>query len=518
MSVDDELVDRFLDGDVSDDETALVIQWLESTASLQRFAKRAELHADLRSSLRRRGIQCSAMEACEPTALAAGSEQQAIPAASAVGSQARAMPVVIAISVAASLLIAFLMWSKDIQPDSSRVHLATIVSRVDALLTDGKSNWDRAKLVAGEYQLRRGLLHLQFDGGVMVYVEAPARFNVVSGKRLVLQHGRLSASVPPEGIGFTVDTPEAEVVDFGTEFSVDVESGTSEVHVFDGLVRVQPRPAQNGVVVQAVNLRTSEAVKVEGSTQTSSKIELATQRFIRSFSEPKRNYLRSLKQLSPVALYRMGIRDLGLVSQPPQYSGEVLTDRDSVDAESRPPHARGVFAGGSLRVGAGSTGRGGRVTTPPPLETGQFSLVVFVYLETGTPGGLVTTNFHDDKGNFALSIDEQGLPRATVRDGNSGLHSVISNEPLPLTTWRHIVVTADGDQLRLYEDGQLVSTASCESVAHVANATLWFGTNAGGIEQFNGRIDELALFDKSLSDAEIAELYQAAMDEIASTE
>ena len=96
------------------------------------------------------------------------------------------------------------------------------------------------ELQAGMYRLGRGLLQLQFDGGVMVYVEAPARFDAVSNSRVLLHSGRLSAKVPPEGIGFTVETPEAEVVDLGTEFSVDVEGGASEVHVFDGLVRVNP--------------------------------------------------------------------------------------------------------------------------------------------------------------------------------------------------------------------------------------------------------------------------------------
>ena len=33
------------------------------------------------------------------------------------------------------------------------------------------------------------------------------------GGRLLLRSGRLSASVPPEGVGFTVDTPDAEVID-----------------------------------------------------------------------------------------------------------------------------------------------------------------------------------------------------------------------------------------------------------------------------------------------------------------
>ena len=45
--------------------------------------------------------------------------------------------------------------------------------------------------------------------------------------------------------------------------------------------------------------------------------------------------------------------------------------------------------------------------------------------------------------------------------------------------------------------------------------TIWFGTSANGLELWNGRIDELALFDKALSEKDIAELYQTALEEIA---
>ena len=51
----------------------------------------------------------------------------------------------------------------------------------------------------------------------------------------------MSANVPPEGIGFTIETTEATIVDYGTEFSVEAGSGASEVHVFNGLVRVRSR-------------------------------------------------------------------------------------------------------------------------------------------------------------------------------------------------------------------------------------------------------------------------------------
>ncbi|MEP3478952.1 MAG: LamG-like jellyroll fold domain-containing protein [Fuerstiella sp.] len=512
MSVDDELIDRFLDGELTSDETASVVEWLESAANLRYFANRAELHVDLRGSLRRRGIQESAMDPCEPTVRVADLDQRVASPARAVGVHFKAL-LYIGVATVASLL--FTLWGvpKGPPPDSSQRTLATIVSEVDALLTGKDIDWEQAELVAGDYQLKRGLLNLRFDGGVMVYVEAPAEFNIISGKRLVLQHGRLSASVPPEGIGFTVDTPEAKVVDFGTEFSVDVQSGTSEVHVFDGLVRVQPRRMQDGMKRNAVDLRTSQAVKIKDGAQKPVDIKLATERFIRNFDEPKRKYIRSLRRLSPVAFYRMAIRDKGLLSEPPQYSGEVFTGPGT-----RPPHARGVFAGGSLRVGTSSIGRGGRVKDPPPLTTGQFTLAVFVYLEKLSPTSTVATNLHIDRGNFALLLNQEGTPHFKAREINGGLHSVVSSTPLPLTTWRHLVVTADGDQIRLYEDGQRVASTPCQSLAITTDETVWFGIDSSGSGIWNGRIDEVGLFDKALNDREVAELFQAAVEEMARAE
>ena len=66
----------------------------------------------------------------------------------------------------------------------------------------------------------------------------------------------------------------------------------------------------------------------------------------------------------------------------------------------------------------------------------------------------MATNIRGDKGNFALSLDENGLPQITVRETDGDLHSVGSNTLLPRKTWRRLVVTADGDRLQIYEDGQ----------------------------------------------------------------
>jgi len=414
--------------------------------------------------------------------------------------------------VAASLLLAVILWVA-YPAATMEMPVATLVSSVDAaLICEGRPH-SGTDLTAGQYRLERGLLHLRFAGGVMVYVEAPTRFDAVSGKRVVLQSGRLSASVLPEALGFTVETPEAEVIDFGTEFSVEVDAGTSEVHVFDGLVRVQPRAKKDGTIGEGFDLRTSQAVKIEGTAEKPVKIELATDRFIRTFDESPRRYSRTVKRLSPVAFYRMAIRDQGLACLPPQYSGVVLTG-DGI----RPPHARGVFAGGSLRVLAESAGRGGRVDTSPPLRTGQFTLAAFVYLESGARNGIVATNIRNNDGSFCLRLDENGVLQATIRNNDGDLLSVSGDTVVALHTWRHVVVTVDGRQFRLYEDGHLIASAPCPPLADSETNVLWFGTDAEGLNLWEGRIDEVALFDRSLSDAEVTELYQMALEEMENSE
>ena len=65
MQISDALIDRFLDGDVSEEESTQVLAWLEMDGSLDEFAARAELHAELRRSLRRRQLQEEALAGCE---------------------------------------------------------------------------------------------------------------------------------------------------------------------------------------------------------------------------------------------------------------------------------------------------------------------------------------------------------------------------------------------------------------------------------------------------------------------
>lgn len=80
---------------------------------------------------------------------------------------------------------------------------------------------------------------------------------------------------------------------------------------------------------------------------------------------------------------------------------------------------------------------------------------------------------------------------------------------------RRIVVTADGENLQLYEDGDLVAAKPCTAVAATDAETVWFGTDSRANRVWGGRIDEVALFDKALTKEEVVALYFTAQEEIA---
>ncbi len=94
--------------------------------------------------------------------------------------------------------------------------------------------------------LRRGWMHLNqgyarlvFKQGAQALVQAPCRFRLISPNRMFLETGTVTARVPAEAIGFTIETPSSTFEDFGTEFGVIVNATSdSEIHVFDGEVGV----------------------------------------------------------------------------------------------------------------------------------------------------------------------------------------------------------------------------------------------------------------------------------------
>ena len=83
---------------------------------------------------------------------------------------------------------------------------------------------------------------MQFRSGPTVHVVAPASVHIESPMLVHLDRGQATARVPVSSRGFAINTPEAKVVDQGTEFGVAArDDGKTDVIVFEGRVDVQDR-------------------------------------------------------------------------------------------------------------------------------------------------------------------------------------------------------------------------------------------------------------------------------------
>ncbi|MBL8856116.1 MAG: SBBP repeat-containing protein, partial [Planctomycetaceae bacterium] len=95
------------------------------------------------------------------------------------------------------------------------------------------------------------------------------------------------------------------------------------------------------------------------------------------------------------------------------------------------------------------------------------------------------------------------------RDGALDYTSVQSTASLKAGVWQHVVGTYDGANLRVYINGMLQGTsAAFAGTMFDSNTTLRIGdSQASGSVPFDGRIDEVQLVNRALSDSDIANLY-----------
>lgn len=96
---------------------------------------------------------------------------------------------------------------------------------------------NRRFLYQGPLHVAQGNLEINMFDGTALTIIAPADIVLEQVDKVLLQQGSLRAVVPPAAVGFIVRTPSGSVVDYGTEFELDVDSnGTTYVKVVKGTI------------------------------------------------------------------------------------------------------------------------------------------------------------------------------------------------------------------------------------------------------------------------------------------
>ena len=165
---------------------------------------------------------------------------------------------------AAAALAAALSWSVWGGAKKAPAPVATLVKAQSCKWGNSAlPTLEGSALVPGTLELVEGLATLRFKSGAEVVMEAPVSFEIVSAMEARVRRGTVVAEVPPSAKGFTIQTPETTVVDFGTKFGVSAgDDGKCLVHVLEGLVEVN-RKGEDKVKA----LRGGERVDYGGLTQ-----------------------------------------------------------------------------------------------------------------------------------------------------------------------------------------------------------------------------------------------------------
>ena len=133
------------------------------------------------------------------------------------------------------------------------------------------------------------------------------------------------------------------------------------------------------------------------------------------------------------------------------------------------------------------------------IETNVVTLMMWMYRNVNPAGPRIIC----DKGTASgLSFEE--IPGGTVLSyiHNAGMQSF---GVIPINTWTHLVMTADGVNKKIYKNGVLLDTIAFNQAITDGNFSL--GGRASTLN-FNGIIDEVRVYNRALSAAEIQESFQ----------
>ena len=232
-----DLMHRYLDGGISPEE-------LETLEELLRT------NAEARSALRSLATIDAKWQEFEMKDLVSQSVEDRVVELPSSGSKLNWLSLG---AIAAALVVGFFVWLTGkpaaTAPETAQVQgleqgIARVIRVEGQALVDGKRTViDGDELfAAGEVSMTKGFIELAFrESGVHLIAGAPLSMRLDDSMRLFLEEGEIKLVVPPQGIGFVVDTADQEIVDLGTSFILKANPEGSEVLVLDGQITVGKR-------------------------------------------------------------------------------------------------------------------------------------------------------------------------------------------------------------------------------------------------------------------------------------
>lgn len=123
---------------------------------------------------------------------------------------------------------------------------------------------------------------------------------------------------------------------------------------------------------------------------------------------------------------------------------------------------------------------------------------VFMEKFTGDGGpGWTFTKLAEDRGHSYLFY------------GNGAGYNISPPQSIPISSWIHVLARRSGEHIEIWRDGVEIASGSNGTISDTSTPLYVGRRNHGDIRDFskNGRLDEVAIWNRAISDDEIAYLY-----------
>jgi Concanavalin A-like lectin/glucanases superfamily/FecR protein len=382
-------------------------------------------------------------------------------------------------------------------------------------------------LPTGRLRLISGLIQLEFYRGAVVVLEGPADFELLGTDRAFCRQGKLRVRAANQSSKFSVETPNANVIDLGTEFGIRVdEQGGSEVQVFEGSVELHGKdPGRASLSGRQLMVGQGMSIDVAGAAR-------ATRADPGSFVGAKEIELRSSNESGH--RYRAWLDLSRMLRADPRvlvyysFEGQANWERSLHNqVTGRPQGMDGAIVGSQWAEGRWP-GKGAlefkrasdRVRVNIPGEFAAMTLMAWVRIDgfDRKLNSLLLADGWDVSGEVHWELNAEGAVIFALKSrARCDTPAVLGYGQLGIWTQLATVLDAPNESITTYVNGRAIKDAGCPSDVRAkigwADIGNWSNPDpkdvaATPIRNLNGRIDEFVLFDQALTAQEIAAIYE----------
>jgi hypothetical protein len=167
-----------------------------------------------------------------------------------------------------------------------------------------------------------------------------------------------------------------------------------------------------------------------------------------------------------------------------------------------------TYAAGKLGKGFSFDGIDDYVLVPHHSSLSPSTLTVEAWVYMYTTSGLRNVVFKGD--HQYLLIVNSGRIKFGSKNSSGEYSEFEGSLTVSENTWTHVAITHDGSTKRIYVNGQLDPVTEAQTGLYTGDTNqLHIGTQYHFVEWFYGLIDEVQIYNRALTDAEILAIYNA---------